>query len=58
MRYRCGGGLGSHRSVAGDKDIDPTIDQFGRKSRQLIVSALGPAKLDRDVAAFDEAGPS
>jgi hypothetical protein len=44
--------------VAGHKDIYPTIDQFGCKSRQLIVSALGPAKFDRDVATFDKARPS
>jgi hypothetical protein len=55
----CGRGLGSSGgSFAADRDDDSDLaaNKIGRQRRHPVVLALGPAILDRDVAALDEAG--
>src|SRR5262245_12502602 len=47
----------SDRSFAADRDDDSdlTANEIGRQRRHSVILALGPAVLDRDVAALDEA---
>ena len=55
---RCGRGLDrSSGSFAADRDDDGDLaaNEIGRQRRHPLILALGPAVLDRDVAALDEA---
>jgi hypothetical protein len=48
--------FGERRGSVADNDRDLTANEIGRQCRQTIDLVLGPAELDGDVLALDEAG--